>query len=189
MATPGHHTLSVLVENRPGVLSRVSGLFSRRGFNIDSLAVGPTERADRSVITIRVDCTRHSVEQVVKQLDKLIDVIRVLEVHPDMAIERELLLIKVQADATHRLEIMRMAEVFNARVVDAGADSLLLECVEHPDRLAALEEGLGGAEGEVLDGDKRATGDGVEVVAERPVAAREGLVDRAVVGEAHGLLQ
>jgi acetolactate synthase-1/3 small subunit len=130
----------VLVEYRPGVLSRVSGLFSRRGFNIDSLAVGPTERADRSVITIRVDCTRHSVEQVVKQLDKLIDVIRVLEVHPDMAIERELLLIKVQADATHRLEIMRMAEVFNARVVDAGADSLLLECVEHPDRLAALEE-------------------------------------------------
>ena len=82
MATPGHHTLSVLVENRPGVLSRVCGLFSRRGFNIESLAVGPTERTDRSVITIRVDCTRHSVEQVVKQLDKLIDVIDVLEVVP-----------------------------------------------------------------------------------------------------------
>jgi acetolactate synthase-1/3 small subunit len=118
MAMPGHHTLSVLVENKPGVLSRVSGLFSRRGFNIDSLAVGPTERADRSVITIRVDCTRHSVEQVVKQLDKLIDVIDVLKVHPDMAIERELLLIKVKADATHRLEIMRMAEVFNAYIAD-----------------------------------------------------------------------
>ena len=73
MATPGHHTLSVLVANRPGVLSRVSGLFSRRGFNIESLAVGPTERADRSVITIRVDCTKHSVDQVAKQLDKLID--------------------------------------------------------------------------------------------------------------------
>jgi acetolactate synthase I/III small subunit len=140
MATPGHHTLSVLVENRPGVLSRVSGLFSRRGFNIDSLAVGPTERPDRSVITIRVDCTRHSVEQVVKQLDKLIDVIHVIKVHPDMAIERELLLIKVKADANHRLEIMRVSEVFNARVVDAGSDSLLLECVEHPDRLAALEQ-------------------------------------------------
>ena len=137
MATPGHHTLSVLVENRPGVLSRVCGLFSRRGFNIESLAVGPTERTDRSVITIRVDCTRHSVEQVVKQLDKLIDV---LEVEPNSAIERELLLIKVKADADHRLEIMRMAEVFNARVVDAGATTLLLECVEHPDRLAALEE-------------------------------------------------
>jgi acetolactate synthase-1/3 small subunit len=140
MATPGHHTLSVLVANKPGVLSRVSGLFSRRGFNIDSLAVGPTERPDRSVITIRVDCTRHSVEQVVKQLDKLIDVIDVLEVQPDMAIERELLLIKVRADAGSRLEVMRLAEVFNARVVDAGAESLLLECVEHPDRLAALEE-------------------------------------------------
>ena len=90
MATPGHHTLSVLVANRPGVLSRVSGLFSRRGFNIESLAVGPTERADRSVITIRVDCTKHSVDQVAKQLDKLIDVIDVIEVQPDMAIEREL---------------------------------------------------------------------------------------------------
>ena len=140
MATPGHHTLSVFVENRPGVLSRVCGLFSRRGFNIESLAVGPTERADRSVITIRVDCTRHSVEQVVKQLDKLIDVIDALEVEPDSAIERELLLVKVRAEAEHRLEIMRMAEVFNARVVDAGATTLLLECVEHPDRLAALEE-------------------------------------------------
>ena len=134
------HTLSVLVEDKPGVLARVASLFSRRGFNIDSLAVGPTERADRSVITIRVDCTRHSVDQVVKQLDKLIDVIHVIKVHPDMAIERELLLIKVKADANHRLEIMRLSEVFNARVVDAGADSLLLECVEHPDRLAALEQ-------------------------------------------------
>ena len=106
MATPGHHTLSVLVENKPGVLSRVTGLFSRRGFNIDSLAVGPTERSDRSVITIRVDCTRHSVEQVVKQLDKLIDVIDVIEVQPDLAIERELLLIKVRSDAATRMEIM-----------------------------------------------------------------------------------
>ena len=73
MATPGHHTLSVLVANKSGVLSRVSGLFSRRGFNIESLAVGPTERHDRSVITIRVDCTKHSVDQVAKQLDKLIE--------------------------------------------------------------------------------------------------------------------
>ncbi len=140
MATPGHHTLSVFVENRPGVLSRVCGLFSRRGFNIESLAVGPTERTDRSVITIRVDCTRHSVEQVVKQLDKLIDVIDAIEVEPDSAIERELLLVKVKAEAEHRLEIMRMAVFFNARVVAAGATTLLLECVEHPDRLAALEE-------------------------------------------------
>lgn len=140
MATPGHHTLSVLVENRPGVLSRVSGLFSRRGFNIESLAVGPTERAERSMITLRVDCTRHSVEQVIKQLDKLIDVIDVQEVLPENAIERELLLIRVTADASKRPEVMRLAELFNASVVDVSATTLLLECIEHPDRLIALEE-------------------------------------------------
>lgn len=135
-----HHTLSALVENRPGVLSRVSGLFSRRGFNIESLAVGPTERADRSVVTLRVDCTRHSVDQVRKQLDKLIDVIEVHEVTPDEAVERELLLVKVQAQPQQRGEVIRLAEVFNARVVDVGVDALLLECVEHPDRLHAFEE-------------------------------------------------
>lgn len=140
MAATNHHTLSALVENRPGVLSRVAGLFTRRGFNIDSLAVGPTERPDRSVITIRVDCTRHSVEQVVKQLMKLIDVIDVIEISPDAAIERELLLVKVKADADKRQEIMKLSEVFDARVVDVGATTLLLECVEHPDRLQALEE-------------------------------------------------
>ncbi len=134
------HTLSALVENRPGVLSRVAGLFTRRGFNIESLAVGPSEREDRSVITIRVDCTLHSVEQVVKQLYKLVDVIDVREVLPEQAIERELLLIKVQADAEKRTEVMRLSEVFDARVVDVGASTLLLECVEHPDRLQALEE-------------------------------------------------
>jgi acetolactate synthase I/III small subunit len=140
MSTLNHHTLSVLVENRPGVLSRVSGLFTRRGFNIDSLAVGTTERPDRSVITIRVDCTRHSVAQVMKQLYKLIDVIDVSEVVSELSIERELLLVKVQADADRRAEIMKLSEVFDARVVDVGAATLLLECVEHPDRLAALEE-------------------------------------------------
>jgi acetolactate synthase-1/3 small subunit len=140
MSTLSHHTLSVLVENRPGVLSRVSGLFTRRGFNIESLAVGPTERADRSMITIRVDCSRHSVEQVGKQLYKLVDVIDVTEVVPELAIERELLLMKVRADADRRSEIMKLAEVFNARIVDVGPTTLVLECVEHSDRLAALEE-------------------------------------------------
>ena len=140
MVAPGHHTLSVLVENRPGVLSRVSGLFTRRGFNIESLAVGPTERPERSIITLRVDCSRHSVEQVVKQLDKLIDVIDVTEVLPESAIERELLLIKVTAEASTRPEVMRLAEVFSATVVDVSRTTLLLQCVEHPDRLRALEE-------------------------------------------------
>jgi acetolactate synthase-1/3 small subunit len=140
MGATNHHTLSALVENRPGVLSRVAGLFTRRGFNIDSLAVGPTERPDRSVITIRVDCTRHSVEQVVKQLYKLVDVIDVYEVAPEGAIERELLLIKVQADAERRSEVMKLAELFDARVADVGQTTLLLECMEHPDRLASFEE-------------------------------------------------
>ena len=121
MATPGHHTLSVLVANKPGVLSRVSGLFSRRGFNIESLAVGPTERHDRSVITIRVDCTKHSVDQVAKQLDKLIDVIDVIEVQPDMAIERELLLIGTGEG--QNLHAVRTVALEHAEVV--GVDQAL----------------------------------------------------------------
>src|SRR5471030_2688190 len=91
------HTLSVLVENQPGVLARVAGLFSRRGFNIDSLAVGPTEREDRSCITIRVDCNEVSIEQVKKQLHKLINVLKVSEMRMEDAIERELLMVKVTA--------------------------------------------------------------------------------------------
>ena len=134
------HTLSVLVENRPGVLARVAGLFSRRGFNIESLAVGPTEREDRSRITIRVDCSQHSVDQVSKQLYKLIDVLKVNEMTPDEAIERELLIVRVTASPDLRADIIKLAEVFSARVVDVGPTSLMFECVEHPDKLHAFEE-------------------------------------------------
>jgi len=136
----GHHTLSVLVENHPGVLSRVSGLFSRRGFNIESLAVGPTERDDQSRITIRVDCEQHSVDQVIKQLYKLIDVIKVSQLTAEEAIERELMLVRVTASPTQRADLIKLAEVFSARVVDVGPTSLLFECVEHPDKLHAFEE-------------------------------------------------
>lgn len=133
------HTLSVLVENQPTVLSRVCGLFSRRGFNIESLAVGPTEREDRSRITIRVDCSQHSVDQVVKQLYKLVNVLKVNEMGDD-AIERELLIVRVNAAPELRADLIKLAEVFSARVVDVGQSSLMFECVEHPDKLEAFEE-------------------------------------------------
>ncbi len=134
------HTLSVLVENSPGVLSRVAGLFSRRGFNIESLAVGPTERDDRSRITLRVDCSEHSLDQVVKQLYKLINVLKVNEMRPHDAIERELMMVRVTASPDIRADLMRLAEVFSARVVDVGPTALLFECVESPDKLEAFEE-------------------------------------------------
>ena len=124
-----HHTLSVLVENKPGVLARVAGLFSRRGFNIESLAVGPTERENRSRITLRVDCSEHSVDQVIKQLYKLINVLKVNELGSDDAIERELLLIRVAASPDQRADLIRLAEVFSARVADVGPNSIMFECV------------------------------------------------------------
>src|ERR1700749_4441182 len=109
-----HHTLSGQVENRPGVLTRVAGLFARRGFNIDSLAVGPTEDPAKSRITIRVDCSQHSVDQVIKQPYKLVDVLKVSELGPT-AVELELLMIKVSSTPERRPEIISLAEVFDAR--------------------------------------------------------------------------
>jgi acetolactate synthase-1/3 small subunit len=135
-----HHTLSVLVENSPGVLARVAGLFSRRGFNIESLAVGPTERDDRSRITLRVDCSQHSIGQVVKQLYKLINVLKVNELTADDAIERELMIVRVTAQPADRADLIRLGEVFGARVCDVGPTSLMFECLEHPDKLHAFEE-------------------------------------------------
>jgi acetolactate synthase-1/3 small subunit len=138
--SPGNvHTLSVLVENRPGVLTRCAGLFARRGFNIDSLAVGPTEDPAKSRITIRVDCSQHSVDQVIKQLYKLVDVLKVSELGPT-AVELELLMIKVESSPERRPEIISLAEVFDARVVDVGPQAITFACVGAPDRLHALEE-------------------------------------------------
>jgi acetolactate synthase-1/3 small subunit len=134
-----HHTLSVLVENRPGVLTRCAGLFARRGFNIDSLAVGTTEDPRRSRITIRVDCSQHSVEQVIKQLYKLVDVLKVQELDAT-AVELELLMIKVTSTPERRSEIINLAEVFDATVVDVGPEALTFSCVSSPDRLQALEQ-------------------------------------------------
>ena len=134
------HTLSVLVENSPGVLARVAGLFSRRGFNIESLAVGPTEQEDRSRITLRVDASQHSIDQVIKQLYKLINVLKVNEMTSEDAIERELMIVRVAAQPGERADLIRLAEVFSARVADVGPTSLMCECVEHPAKLHAFEE-------------------------------------------------
>ena len=128
------HTLSVLVENRPGVLTRCAGLFARRGFNIDSLAVGPTDDAARSRITIRVDCAQQSIDQVTKQLYKLVDVLKVSELGPT-AVELELLMVKVSLDARAAARDHQLAEVFEARVVDVGPAAVTFACVGPPDRL------------------------------------------------------
>ena len=132
------HTLSVLVENRPGVLARVAGLFSRRGFNIDSLAVGPTEAPDVSRMTIVVDASNTALEQVTKQLNKLINVLKIVELDAHEAVERELQLVKVAATGTTRGQILEIAQVFRANIVDVDVDSVTVEVSGSPDKLAAM---------------------------------------------------
>ena len=134
------HTLSVLVENRPGALMRITSLFVRRGFNIESLAVGPTERPDVSRITMRVDCEQHSLEQIEKQMHKLVNVLRVTELEPGESVERELALIKVAALPEKRAELMALADVFHARVADLGADAMIFEVVGTPEDIDSFEE-------------------------------------------------
>lgn len=134
------HTLSVLVENRPGVLARIAGLFARRGFNIDSLAVGETDDPDISRMTIVVSADGKPLEQVVKQLHKLINVLRIAELAPNATVERELALIKISCDARRRAEIVQIAEIFRARVCDVDATSLVIEATGAPDKIGALEE-------------------------------------------------
>jgi len=132
------HTLSVLVENRPGVLARVAGLFSRRGFNIDSLAVGPTEVEDVSRMTIVVDVESTALEQVTKQLNKLINVLKIVELDEREAVERELQLVKVAAVGGTRGEIMEIVQVFRANIVDVAVDSVTIEATGAPEKLAAM---------------------------------------------------
>lgn len=134
------HTLAVLVENRAGVLSRVSGLFSRRGYNIDSLAVGVTEDLTISRMTIVVRGDDHVLEQVTKQLNKLIDVIRVTDIKADEAIERELSLIKVAADANTRSEIIQIVDIFRARIVDVASKSMTIEVTGDDEKIRAMEK-------------------------------------------------
>jgi len=136
------HTLAVLVENSPGVLTRVAGLFSRRGFNIDSLAVGRTEDPEMSRMTIVVDGDDRVLEQVTKQLHKLVDVIKINDITADEYVDRELVLIKVNADHTQRVEVIQICDVFRARIVDLGRKTLTLECTGNQSKINALEETL-----------------------------------------------
>jgi acetolactate synthase-1/3 small subunit len=134
------HTLSVLVENKPGVLSRVAGLFTRRGFNIDSLAVSPTEDADRSRMTITVDTSRFPVEQMTKQLDKLINIIKIRDLDPENMVARELALVKVKADATTRSEVIQLVEIFDARIIDVTPESITIQATGETDELLNFEQ-------------------------------------------------
>jgi len=135
------HTLAVLVENKAGVLSRVTGLFSRRGFNIESLAVGICEEPGMSRITIVVIGDDEKIEQVMKQLNKLIDVIKVTDLTENERVERELAMIKVAADpGTSRAEIMQIAQIFRAQIVDVGAKTVILQVVGDTDKIDALEK-------------------------------------------------
>ena len=137
------HTLSVLVENKPGVLARIAGLFSRRGFNIDSLAVGPTEHPEISRMTIVVDVEQSPLEQVTKQLNKLVEVIKIVELDAREAIERELLLVKVKADTDTRGHVLDAVQLFRAKVVDVAPDAITIEVTGNAaklrDFLAVLE--------------------------------------------------
>ncbi len=121
------HTLSVLVENKPGVLARVAGLFSRRGFNIDSLAVGPTEHPEVSRMTIAVNVEDSPLEQVTKQLNKLVEVIKIVELDPATSVSRELLLVKVRADAATRGRVLEVVQLFRAKVVDVGTEAVTIQ--------------------------------------------------------------
>ncbi|ORW06532.1 acetolactate synthase small subunit [Mycobacterium kyorinense] len=132
------HTLSVLVEDKPGVLARVAALFSRRGFNIESLAVGATEQKDMSRMTIVVSAEDTPLEQVTKQLNKLINVIKIVEQDDDNSVSRELALIKVRADASTRGQIIEAANLFRARVIDVSPESLIIEATGTPAKFEAL---------------------------------------------------
>jgi acetolactate synthase-1/3 small subunit len=132
------HTLSVLVENKPGVLARVAGLFSRRGFNIESLAVGPTEVSEVSRMTIVVTVDELPLEQVTKQLNKLVNVLKIVELEPASSVQRELLLVKVRADATVRSQVLETVALFRAKVVDVAPEALAIEATGTTDKLTAL---------------------------------------------------
>ncbi|WP_404290780.1 acetolactate synthase small subunit [Glutamicibacter arilaitensis] len=132
------HTLSVLVEDVPGVLTRVASLFARRAFNIHSLAVGPTEIEGISRMTVVVDAEGDSLEQVTKQLNKLINVIKIVELLPETSVQRDHIMVKVRADAATRLQVTQAAELFRASVIDVAQDSLVIEATGNAGKIEAL---------------------------------------------------
>ena len=134
------HTLSIHVENKPGALARISNTFARRGFNIESLTVGPTERPNVARITLRVACDVETLEQLQKQLHKLVNVLRVSELEAGESVERELALIKVSAPPAKRAELMALGQVFSARVADLGRDAIVFELTGTPEEIDSFEE-------------------------------------------------
>src|SRR5918998_5198829 len=131
------HILAILVENKPGVLARVAGLFARRGFNIDTLAVGPTDDPGVSRITLTLDGALHPIDQVTKQLHKLVNVIKIRDMEPEQTIARELAVFKISADAAARPEVLQFAQIFEARVIDVSRRSIIVEVVGDAEKVKA----------------------------------------------------
>ena len=138
--TGRRHVLSLLVENKPGVLARIAGLFARRGFNIDSLAVGPTDDVSVSRITLTVDGAAHPIDQVTKQLHKLVNVIKIRDLSPRETVARELALFKVSADGEARAQIMQFTDIFRGKVVDVAKRAVVVEITGTDDKIEAFEE-------------------------------------------------
>jgi acetolactate synthase I/III small subunit len=132
------HTLSVLVENKPGVLTRIAGMFARRAYNIHSLAVGPTDEEAISRLTVVVGAEAVQLEQIIKQLNKLVNVLKIQELEQGDTVERELLLLKIAADPSTRSQVIELADVFRAKIVDVDHDTITIEAAGSPDKLEAL---------------------------------------------------
>ncbi len=139
LMTGRKHVLSILVENKPGVLTRIAGLFARRGFNIDTLTVGPTDDEHISRVTLTVDGALHPIDQVTKQLHKLINVLKIRDLEPDDTVAREMALFKVAADGSARSEVLQICEIFRGKVVDVGKRSIIIEVTGTTDKVAAFE--------------------------------------------------
>jgi acetolactate synthase-1/3 small subunit len=139
LRTGRKHVLSILVENKSGVLTRIAGLFARRGFNIDTLTVGPTEDDHVSRVTLTVDGALHPIDQVTKQLHKLVNVLKIRDLEPNETVARELALFKVSADGVQRGELMQIAEIFRGKVVDVTKRAIIIEITGTTDKIAAFE--------------------------------------------------
>jgi acetolactate synthase I/III small subunit len=139
LRTGRKHILSILVENKPGVLTRIAGLFARRGFNIATLAVGPTDDERVSRVTLTLDGAKHPIDQVTKQLHKLVNVIKIRDLEPEETLARELALFKVSADGANRSEVMQICEIFRAKIVDVSRRSVVVEVTGDCDKVDAFE--------------------------------------------------
>ena len=139
LRTGRKHILSILVENKPGVLTRIAGLFARRGFNIDTLAVGPTDDEAFSRITLTLDGAVHPIDPVTKQLHKLVNVLKIRDLEPEETLHRELAMFKISADGPTRAEVMQLCEIFRAKIVDVGKRSVVVEVTGTCDKIEAFE--------------------------------------------------